>query len=146
MNKAILFSALMLSSMATYAAPPSDALTTCIADNTSGKDRKELARWVFISMAVHPDIQDITNVSDAEREKSNKTMADLLMRLLTESCVSQARVALQQNNNGGLASSFKTLGELAMKELMTNQTVSSSIGGYMKFVDRDKLTSSLTKK
>src|SRR6185436_2688332 len=27
------------------------ALKTCVADNTSGKDRKELAKWVFFAMA-----------------------------------------------------------------------------------------------
>ena len=30
-------------------------LSTCVADNTSGKQRKDLARWVFFAMAAHPD-------------------------------------------------------------------------------------------
>src|SRR5579863_8064334 len=63
-----------------------DALRTCVTDNTSGKDRKDLAKWVFFAMAAHPEIKPYAqaNVSAAADESSQK-MAALVTRLLTDS-------------------------------------------------------------
>ena len=49
---------LVAPSGATYATD--EALSRCLADNTSGRDRKDLARWVFFAMAAHPEIKQYT--------------------------------------------------------------------------------------
>ena len=62
-------------------------LTSCVADNTSGKQRKELARWVFLSMAAHPELKQYTSPEiDAAREPSDRTVAALFEYLITQQC------------------------------------------------------------
>lgn len=145
MFKVILSLFLAFFSLATYAGPQSVALGTCLADNTTGKERKELARWVFIAMSAHPDIHKLSNVSDQARDEANQGMAALVTRLLAENCAPQAKSALQSEGAEGLQSSFTVLGQLAMQELMSNPNVSASITEYAKYLDQQKLNAALMK-
>ena len=87
-------------SFAATAGPATDTLGACLADNTTGKDRKDLAKWVFVSISVHPEMKGLTTATDADREQSDKTVAALLTRLITDSCLQQARAAQQQGEQG----------------------------------------------
>ncbi|VXC64128.1 hypothetical protein [Massilia sp. 9I] len=127
---------------AAMASPASDALGNCLKDNTSGKDRKDLARWIFVSMSAHPEIRSFAPVNEQIRTGTNKQMADLVTRLLTVNCAAQARAAGQEGPAGMLAS-FKSLGEVAMMELTSNPSVAESISAYVQFVDRKKIEEAL---
>ena len=144
MPKAIISVLMILLSLSAHAGPQSDALGTCLTDNTNGKERKELARWIFTAISAHPEMRDLSNISKQDREKSNKAMATIVMRLLTDNCATQARDAVKAEGGEGLESSFKVLGQLAMQEIMSNQSVSTSIADYVKFLDQKKLNSTLT--
>lgn len=129
---------------AALAAPASEALGNCLKDNTSGKDRKDLARWIFVSMSAHPEIRSLASINEQTRTGTNKQMADLVTRLLTVNCAAQARAASQEGPAGMMAS-FKSLGEVAMMELTSNPAVAESISAYVQFVDRKKVEDALGK-
>lgn len=137
---------------AAFAAPtPSERLGTCLADSTTGKDRKELARWIFMAMAAHPDINELSAASQEQIIQSNKNMAALVTRLLTETCVTEVRAAMADGNNGSNGSSnlfqaFKTLGEVAMRELMGNRNVTKSVSDYTQYLDKKKIEGVLATK
>ena len=119
-----------------------NALKTCLADNTSGKDRKELAKWIFLAMAAHPEMKPhaAANVP-AAADESSRTIAAMVTRLLTESCLSETKAVMRI---GQLAQSmefaFQGLGELAMQELMTDQAVSDSMGLFERYLDQKRMT------
>src|ERR1700752_2421579 len=76
------------------AQPRSNSLTNCLADNTTGRDRKDLARWIFLSIAAHPEIKQYTSANvSAAVDQSARTMAALVTRLLTESCTKEIKAA-----------------------------------------------------
>src|SRR5262245_26345443 len=78
--------------LAGHAQAQSDILGTCVTDNASGRDRKDLAKWIFLAMAAHPEIkQYATGISPATVEQLNRTMAALVTRLLTDSCANETR-------------------------------------------------------
>lgn len=118
-----------------------DALTACFADNTTGKDRRDLARWVFISMAAHPAMHDIANVSPEAREEAERAAGQLYTRLLTESCAPQALAAIRSGDREALGRSVEFLGKLAMQELATNKDVAAGFAGVQRYIDRKKLES-----
>jgi hypothetical protein len=128
----------ILAQQVAFASPQSDALGACLKDNTSGKDRKELARWMFIAMSAHPEIRALTTATEATRTEADQRMAALVTRLLTENCPAQMRAAIEKGSNQGMVDAFKSLGEVAMMELMSNPDVSASIGGYTQFIDKKK--------
>jgi hypothetical protein len=125
------------------AGPKADALAACLGDNTTGKDRKDLMHWMFVAMAAHPDIKDLSRVSAANRESADQTMGRLVTSLLAERCPTQTREVVQQEGSAGMFSAFRTLGELAMRELMGNPEVAKSLGGYERHLDQDKLKAAL---
>ncbi len=130
---------------AAVAGPKAEALATCLADSTSGKDRKTLATWMFFAMSVHPELKGISNVSQQTRDDADRAVAALLGRLLAEQCARETRDA---NAEGGqsLLAAFESLGGLAMQELMANDEVTKAIGGFERYVDMKKLESVLIKK
>jgi hypothetical protein len=124
-------------SLSAIAGPVATALGECLADNTTGKERKEMARWAFIAIASHPDMKDISTVSPAAREAADKQTAILVTRLLTEACVVQFKAAMAERGNA-LQTSFATLGGVAMRELMSEPSVNSATQDFTRFLDAKK--------
>ncbi len=141
----IILSLAILAPCSAMASPATDALGNCLKDNTSGKDRKELARWIFLAMSAHPEIKSLTNATDATRTESNKGMAAIVTRLLADNCAAQTRAVVDKEGHQGMFNSFKALGEVAMMELMSNQDVAASVSAYAQFVDRKKMEAVLGK-
>ena len=130
----------LLSTGPVFAQNSTQVLSQCLADTTSGKDRKDLARWVFFALAAHPDIKQFTSPAAAVAEEdAHKSMAQLFTRLITESCMDQTQSAVKEGGAKAIESAFQTLGQLAMQELMTNPEVTSSMSRFEKQLDQSKL-------
>jgi hypothetical protein len=125
-----------------------DALRTCVTDNTSGKDRKDLAKWVFFAMAAHPEIKPYVGANVAgPADESSKTMASLVTRLLTESCANEVKAVMKTpQGSEAVKLAFTTLGQLAMQELMADDAVKGSMGAFEQYVDQARLNAVLAGK
>lgn len=120
------------------AGPATDALSACVSDSTTGKDRKDLAQWIFAAMATHPDIKPLSNVSEANRDELDRKLAKLATKLLTESCSREAKLASKTEGQASIEAAFAFLGKLAMQELTSNQAVNASFSSYAKYLDKAK--------
>ena len=134
---AILISALMVSTPV-VAGPAADALATCLANSTTGQDRTDMAKWVFMGIAVHPDMQGLSTITPENREAMDRLMGSLVTRLITESCRSQVKSAISSEGNASLKVAFESIGKLAMQELLTNPKVYDSFTSYAKYLDTNK--------
>jgi hypothetical protein len=127
-----------------YAQEPATSLPTCLADNTSGKDRKDLARWIFLAIGAHPENKPfLTNGTGQVTDDANKATAALFMRLLTDTCAAQTKAAVQVGGPQVIQAAFSELGKLAMQELMANPDVSAAMSALAKYVDQQKLAAVL---
>ena len=124
------------------AGPGADALGACLADNTTGKDRKDLARWVFAAMAAHPEIRSLSNINTKTMDEINRMMGIMVTKLIADNCAAQARLATKE---GGTAfqTAFGVIGRLAMQELMANPQVNASISGFEQYLDKDRLNAAM---
>jgi hypothetical protein len=129
-----------------FASPTSDALGNCLVDKSTGRDRKDLARWIFVAVSSHPDMQDLFALSPQMRETANKAAADVIMRLVTVDCVNEARASAGVDGGQTWELAFGKLGEVAMKELTTNPKVTGSFEDPVKYMDRAKLIEALAPK
>jgi hypothetical protein len=128
---------LLAVSVAAYAQPQPNALGSCLADNTSGRDRKDLAGWIFLAMAAHPEIKQYASANrSAVADESARTMAALVTRLLTESCASETKAVIKAG--GSFDPAFRNLGELAMQELMAETSVKESMGHFVRYLDQER--------
>jgi hypothetical protein len=144
---AVLISCSTITASSAIAGQATDALITCMSDNTTGKDRKDLARWIFVGMSVHPEIQSLSNVTETDRDQLDRIMATIVTRLMTENCQVQAKLAMEkEGGEAPLYSAFSVMGKLAMQELMANPEVKSAFSRFAKYLDMDKLHSTFSNK
>ena len=135
----IVLSIFVLSAPNLYAADPAHELSSCLADSMNGKERKILVKWVFFSMAAHPEINNHANITSADQSGVDKSFGELFTRLLAVDCPAQTRAALQSGGAQALTQSFKTLGEVAILEIMNASEVAETMAGFEKYVDTQKL-------
>lgn len=124
--------------VAGHASPEGDRLARCLADNTTGKERKDLARWIFVSMAAHPEIAPLSTVTPAQVEDSSRVMGRMVTVLLVDRCPAQASAALQVGT-AALEQAFSALGELAMGELISEPGVEARLGAFERYLDGKRL-------
>jgi len=122
-----------------HAGPYGDALTTCFANSTTGKDRTDLARWIFVAMAQHPKMAETASISLEQRESVNRAFGADYSRLMGEACAQEVRLALEKEGEGTTRAGFEFLGKLAMQELMTNPRVAASFADTEKYIDFKKI-------
>ncbi|MBU3020368.1 hypothetical protein [Aestuariibacter sp. A3R04] len=109
-------------------------LGQCLVDSLNGKERKELAKWIYFSMAAHPDITDFSNITPADRESTDKAIGALVTRLLGEDCPTQFKAAMAVDPMA-TQRAFELVGQVAMGELMQNEAVTRSISNYANHMD-----------
>jgi hypothetical protein len=125
------------------AQPPVEALGRCLADNTSGKDRKDLARWLFAAMTAHPEMKPLSAAGPEAIDAASRTAAAIFTRLLADTCAKEIRAAVQSGGPAALQSGFQVLGQLAMQELMTNPDVGAAMAVLDRHIDKAKVDAAL---
>ena len=137
--RAILSAALVLAPVVSWAGPAADAAGTCLTDNTTGKDRKVLTRWIYLAMAKHPDLRALSAATDADHDAGTRQAATLFERLITVDCRSEIRAMVAAEGAGSMKIPFEVLGRVAMLELMGNPTVAAEVARLDQFVDKQKI-------
>lgn len=121
------------------ASPATDDLGQCLVSSTNTADRNFLVKWMFASASAHPEVQAIAKVTPAQIEEANKGLGAMFMRLLTESCKTQAMVAVAADGPVAFQKGFEALGQVAGRELFTDPRVMANMAGMQKHVDTAKL-------
>lgn len=121
-----------------FAGPYADALGKCMVGATTGAEKTTLVRWIFAMMALHPDVQSSSAVTPEQRGALSKQTAQLFQRLLTESCLKEAREAVRYEGASTIPSSFSLLGQVATRELFTDPKVNEGIAEFSKYIDEKK--------
>lgn len=114
-------------------------LGVCLTDSLNGKERKALARWIFFAIAAHPEMSPYSRISETSRDNSHQLVGTLVTRLMTEDCPVRTKAAVQKSGSAAIESAFSLVGQVAMQELMNNQDVTTSISGFEKYLDKEKL-------
>jgi hypothetical protein len=146
MSRLIIAVAIVAMLVPAHGQPQSSSLETCLADNTSGKDRKDLARWIFLGMSAHPEMkQYVSATASTAAEESSRTIAVLVTRLMTDSCVNEAKAAMKKGG-GAVSLAFQSLGKLAMQELMADKSTSESLSQFGRYIDQKRFQEALADK
>ena len=112
----------------------------CLVDALNGKERKTLARWIYFAMAAHPEIEQFSNISQSDKNATDRFVGGLITRLLTENCATEFKVA-QKSDPQAVEKAFELVGQVAMQELMNNDSVMTAITSYAQYADMEKIGS-----
>lgn len=133
----------LVASAASAAGPYQDELSRCLVKSTTAEDKSVLVQWIFSMLALHPDVSRLASVSEGDRARLNKKAAELVERLLSDSCVAQAREAVKYDGMSAIEASFSVLGQVAAREIFANPAVESGMGEVGKNLDQKKLEKAL---
>ena len=116
----------------------SDDLGKCLVNHTSPADQKDLILWVFAAMSSHPDVKPYSNIGAAQRTAIDTKAATLFERLITTDCHGEAVAALKYEGASSLETSFSTLGQVAMRGLLSHPDVTTAMGALDSHIDQSK--------
>ncbi|WP_440053439.1 hypothetical protein ACSLBF_10950 [Pseudoalteromonas sp. T1lg65] len=121
---------------------PTQQLGSCLVDSLNGKERKNLAKWIYFGMGAHPEIKDFMSASANTINESDKYVGKLITKILTEDCPKEL-VAAHQADPLAIQKAFELVGQAAMQELMSNQETMQALSNYATYVDQEKLSKTL---
>ena len=121
------------------AGPAAQELGVCLTDSLTGKERKDLAKWIFFAIAAHPEISSYSKVSEANQQQSDEFVGNLVTRLMADDCPQKSKNALQEGGSVAFEQAFGLVGQVAMQELMADHKVLQTISGYEKYLDQTRL-------
>jgi len=117
----------------------SDDLSRCLVESSTSHDKTLLVKWMFTSMALHPDVASMSNVTEAQRDAVNKAAAEMFVRLMTETCLAQSKKAIQYEGSAAVEQGFNAFGQVAGKELFAHPHVAQALAGLQTHIDTKKL-------
>ncbi|GAA5315009.1 MAG: hypothetical protein AseanaTS_02130 [Candidatus Pelagadaptatus aseana] len=121
----------------------SDDLSRCLVESSTSSDKTALVKWMFTSMALHPDVAMMSSVTDQQRDRANEEAADIFVKLMTETCLAQTKKAIQYEGPMAVQQGFSVLGQVAGQELFANPNVASALSGLEQHMDNQKLSAAL---
>jgi len=116
-----------------------------MVDTLSGKERKNLAKWISFSIAAHPEIKPYSSASQKDIKESDEYVGKLITRLLTVNCPDELKKAYKSDPLA-VQKAFELVGRVAMQEIMTNQEVMKSLTSYAQYADKEKINKILAEK
>lgn len=128
----------LLASAPVLAGPFADEMAQCLVRATTPADRTGLVQWMFSAMALHPDVSAMARVEGAQRERLDRSAANLIVRLMTETCRNETQQALLLEGPQTVQQSFQVLGQVAAQELFSNPQVMAGVGNLARYVDPQK--------
>lgn len=106
----------------------SDDLGKCLVQSSSSADHAVLVRWMFAALSLNPVVQPMSTVTSQQRDETDKKVEVLFSRLLTRDCHTQAVNALKYEGTSAVEESFRLLGGVAARDLMTEPHVEKGMG------------------
>jgi len=134
----ILMLIIMLAPNIANANQAAQKLGVCLTDSLNGKERKNLAKWIYFGMSRHSSINTYTKATEKDFDDINKYVGELITRLMTEDCPAIADAALKEGGTAAFEYAFGIVGQVAMQELMAEPSVSQAMGAFEKYLDQEK--------
>lgn len=133
----------LLANLPAYAGPYTDDLSKCIIESTTANDRIEFVKWMFSAMSRHPAVKSMSSISEQQISEANEKVAELFMKLMTETCKDKAQKAVKYEGQIAIQTGFQILGQVAAQELFSDPDVAALMSGLDKYIDNEKLNSAL---
>lgn len=134
----------LFSGTSVIASTPTEQLGTCLIDTLNGKERKNLAKWIYFSIGSHPEIKSFSNATADNIQDSDEYVGKLITKILTVDCPKELNKA-HKSDPLAIQKAFELVGQVAMQELMANQETMKALTNYARYADQEKINTILSK-
>lgn len=118
-----------------HAGPYADDLKKCLVESSSPKDLTLLVRWIAKAINAHPNLSDISALSEGKKVEVDKQLARYFERVLFQDCGAAVRDLVKYENVDGMRLAFEFLGQVAMKQVMEDPKVAQSVSDFTKYIN-----------
>jgi hypothetical protein len=112
-------------------------LGRCIVSKTTGEDRIAVAGWMLAALASAPQLKGVAEVAPARKDAADRGMARTYTRLIAKDCESQSRALFATRKPEAFGAASRPLGEIAMRELMSDPATMAALAAYANYLDND---------
>ena len=136
MKKAAIVVLLLLAvSGRAVAGPYSDALGRKMVGETTPNEKLLYVRWCFMVCSNHPSLKGLSVISEKQRDETYRSTAAMFTRLLTQSCISEARDVLLHEGTDGFGQAFSVFGNFTGNEVLGGREIQGALNGALNFLD-----------
>ncbi|MEO8278681.1 MAG: hypothetical protein ABI564_03245 [Ideonella sp.] len=128
--------AVVMSPLACNAQVPAP-LGKCIVANVTANDRHDLARWVFLSMAAHPEVKQFSIASHEAAEAAARKVGALFTRTMRDECANEVQEAARAGGPPVVPAAINFFTQLGVQDLMTNRDVLATLSSFSQFADKE---------
>ena len=112
-------------------------LGKCIVESITPNDRQDLARWVFLSMAAHPEVKQFSVARAEAAEAVARKVGVLFTRTMRDVCAKEVQEAARLDGPPVVSSAINFFAQLGVQELMVNKDVLATLSAFSQFADRE---------
>lgn len=113
-----------------------DDMAKCLVANSTAADKATLIQWIFSAMAANPSVANLSNMTPAQRQERTRDAGLLMQRLMLDDCRPETVAAIKNEGIEALRQSFGVLGQVAMRNLMNDPSVSKEMEGLGEALDK----------
>lgn len=114
-----------------------EALGRCLVANIAPADRADLAQWVFLSMAVNPDVSRFAGADSEAVDAVARKVGALFTRTMRDDCAKEVEEAARAPGPPVVKSAINFFSQLGVQELMVNREVLARLFRFSNFADRE---------
>lgn len=133
--KTLLMTVVFWAASQAQAGPYADELKKCLVESSSPKDLTLLVRWIAKAINAHPQLSDISALSERKKADIDQQLARYFERVLFEDCQAPVRDLIKYENADGMRVAFEFLGQVAMKQVMEDPRVTQSVSDFSKYIN-----------
>jgi len=125
-----------MSPLLCYAQVPA-MLGKCLVAHITTSDRQDIARWVFLSMATHPEVKQFLNSRTDSADAAARRFGALFTRTMSDECAKEVQEAARTGGPPVVPSAINFFTQLGVQELMTNRDVLTILFSLNQYADRE---------
>ncbi|MBS1207749.1 MAG: hypothetical protein H6R19_147 [Proteobacteria bacterium] len=133
---------LVLHTLPAAAGPQADALGQCFVNSTTPEEKATISRWLFIVLAQQPEVRDLATIPDASQQETDRAMARLVERMVTDACRSPAQQALAQEGPNAIKQSVTIFAQASARKTFADPAVASAVNGFTRYLDMGRIIQS----
>ena len=122
-----------------FAGPFGDEMARCLVTSTNKRDKAKLVKRVLKVYGEHPEVSNMVNLSEREKNVIDKDVAQIFTRLLSEDCADETKKALDYEGDKVMYTAFSVLGQVAAKGFNEHPNVANSMNKFIELIDTEKL-------
>jgi len=112
-------------------------LGKCLVANITAVDRQDLAQWVFLSMAVNPEVSQFSSARAEAIAATARKVGALFTRTMRDACPQEVQEAARTPGPPVVRGAISFFSQLGVQELMNNRDVLATLSTFSQFADRE---------